>query len=598
MKHFVLLFSLLLAGSLVAQPIRSVSFAPTAPKDCDNLVVTTDGDLPCANTAFQGSSHSINAGVITVSLDHITGGICLPAIFPYTQGHTVGMVPPGTYTLIVEFINDGMVVATSSQSITIGSCCPVNAGFVASGTSICRGDSLTFSASDGSETAYNWKVDGVSVSQDTSYTHVFNTAGTSTIELEVGDGSCTNTTSQPITIDAPINIKFNQVVDESCPGAMDGRIDLLISGGNNPFTYQWASGQNTEDINGLVGGQYIITVTSAGGCVETDSTLVQTGMAPIAGFSGSDTLACVDNSLSFGNQSQGMGTIQWLLDGSLLGQDSMVNITATMERTALLELVIGSGICADTASQRIRFSEPAELTVIAQDEVCPDAANGNIDLQFKAGVRPFTYLWSNGDTTEDLSNLAPGTYSVTITDQAGCILVDTQTIGSVGGIMAQFMFANRFGSLSVDFTDDSSPIPTSWLWDFGDGQIDSSQNPMYTYADRGIYDVCLIATDSFGCVDTTCQEIIISLNSIDLATRFGLKLAPVPAQSQLTVDMGSAFSAYVSIRLVNALGNSVLETSLPYQPQYTLEVQDLSPGIYHCEITWDRYRAVMPFIKQ
>ena len=52
-------------------------------------------------------------------------------------------------------------------------------------------------------------------------------------------------------------------------------------------------------------------------------------------------------------------------------------------------------------------------------EICPGENNGMINLYVSGGTPPYTYLWSNGDTTEDLENLEPGLYTVTVTDNTG-----------------------------------------------------------------------------------------------------------------------------------------------------------------------------------
>ena len=97
---------------------------------------------------------------------------------------------------------------------------------------------------------------------------------------------------------------------------------------------------------------------------------------------------------------------------------------------------IGAGIYTVTAtdpngltiSLEIEITEPAELTAtetISSYEcgygvTCFGATDGSIDITVEGGCEPYTFAWSNGETTEDISNLGVGTYSVDITDANGC----------------------------------------------------------------------------------------------------------------------------------------------------------------------------------
>ncbi|MEI7802292.1 MAG: T9SS type A sorting domain-containing protein, partial [Bacteroidota bacterium] len=82
------------------------------------------------------------------------------------------------------------------------------------------------------------------------------------------------------------------------------------------------------------------------------------------------------------------------------------------------------------------ITQPAALvgnTSITADD---GTFSGAISLSIQGGTQPMTYLWSNGDTNEDLAGLAAGTYTVTITDAHNCVKVVTVTVPSNTGIAA------------------------------------------------------------------------------------------------------------------------------------------------------------------
>jgi gliding motility-associated-like protein len=76
--------------------------------------------------------------------------------------------------------------------------------------------------------------------------------------------------------------------------------------------------------------------------------------------------------------------------------------------------------CVATKVNIVPQSPAIDLTGIANNASCSQVDNGNIELNIAGGVPSFTIAWSNGETTERISGLAPGTYSVTVTDLSHC----------------------------------------------------------------------------------------------------------------------------------------------------------------------------------
>ena len=83
-----------------------------------------------------------------------------------------------------------------------------------------------------------------------------------------------------------------------------------------------------------------------------------------------------------------------------------------------------------TATAEATVDQPVTITAAATatDALCNEAANGQVDLIVAGGTAPYTFLWSNGATTEDLTDLTAGTYSVTVTDANNCTATAEATV--------------------------------------------------------------------------------------------------------------------------------------------------------------------------
>jgi len=126
----------------------------------------------------------------------------------------------------------------------------------------------------------------------------------------------------------------------------------------------------------------------------------------------------------------------------------------------------------------------------------------------------FSYLWSNGDTTQStvVPNPTTGaTYNCTLTSVNGCTVTINQVL-TYTVINANFSHSSTCATLPVQFTDLSTINQNSvvdWKWDFDDGTLPllHVQNPVHSFANSGTYNVKLIAYSTEGCTDTIIQQV-------------------------------------------------------------------------------------------
>lgn len=154
----------------------------------------------------------------------------------------------------------------------------------------------------------------------------------------------------------------------------------------------------------------------------------------------------------------------------------------------------------------LTFAWPYQVETIA--DTC-SAGLGTATIVFDDINDSYQYVWGTGnpaDTTASVSGLVAGVYSVTVTSELGCsagILVEVENVIE-GMPTADFVYASNF--LTVDFTDQSEDAVT-YLWDFGDGNTSTEQNPSHTFAVAGVHVVCLTVTNACDVPHTTCETI-------------------------------------------------------------------------------------------
>ncbi len=110
----------------------------------------------------------------------------------------------------------------------------------------------------------------------------------------------------------------------------------------------------------------------------------------------------------------------------------------------------------------VTISQPAllSLSATAIPESLPGAGDGSIDLTVSGGTTPYSYLWSNGETTQDIQNLTAGTYTVTVTDENSCTASLSVTVESnscefeVTSFPYEESFESGFGLWSQPTNDD------------------------------------------------------------------------------------------------------------------------------------------------
>lgn len=184
------------------------------------------------------------------------------------------------------YVDDVAVSSGSSVSAP-------TAVFNVNDNSVCAGQSVTFtdqSTPAGSITSWFWSFPGgtpSAVNNLPTATTTYSSAGTYTATLTVTNAAGTDTQTAAITVFAN-PVATSSVTDETIPPGNNGAIDLTISGGASPYSYNWSNSSITQDLTGIAGGNYIITVTDANSCTSALAVSVGTIVGMERVFSSDD----------------------------------------------------------------------------------------------------------------------------------------------------------------------------------------------------------------------------------------------------------------------------------------------------------------------
>ncbi len=300
------------------------------------------------------------------------------------------------------------------------------------------------------------------------------------------------------------NVKNNIVVSVSNPPSLsyitknpscnppnNGEIDLIVYNGTMPYSYNWNTGETTQDITGLAPGNYSVTVIDGKNCTATVTISLEID-SPIISITyyGNTTFCQGDSLMLYASNGNGL-SFEWYLNGNLLlnsntyvwaakqsglyyvvatnlsgckgYSDSVaiivnpkpnISITASSNficegtpvlltangassyiwsngntlssisvapLTSTIYYVTGTNAngCTNTANVNITVNQLPSINGIITHETCANGT-GAIDITVTGGQAPYTYSWSNGATSEDISNLNHGTYTVTVTTAFNC----------------------------------------------------------------------------------------------------------------------------------------------------------------------------------
>lgn len=421
----------------------------------------------------------------------------------------------GSYWVRAEDPADPTCFVVREISVTISS--QFDASF--SLTNFCEGATNAASniASPGGVFSFNPNPgDGASINSATG--EISNGVGgtTYTIEYTVGSGSCAGVNTETVSV-----VSSPTPVISGDLGYCNGS-GVTLDAGSGYTSYSWSSGEDTQIITATAQTGLTVTVTNSDGCTGTSPAVTIT--------EGNISVTVIDSTAPDCNQSNGSievsasggdGNYQFSINGE--PHVSTAVFDGLPAGTHTIEVVDGSGVCSNDISINLNSATGPSITSLSSTNItCHGNNDGTVIVQAQ-GTAPLTYVLTDGgsfisdNATGDFTGLAPGTYTVAVTDPSNCTYTQTVTIIEPDELIVTFSStdetcnANCNGTVNWQVQGGTLPITSTF-----NGNLSTENNQISLCPDNYV----LIVADASGCSVTQNITVnpsdAISIDSIDV----------------------------------------------------------------------------------
>ena len=445
----------------------------------------------------------------TINPTHVTcfgGNDGSAAGFPNggTSPYTYSWLPQGGSNAIANSLTSGNYTVTISDAIgctasaTVSITQPteiiINTSSTAATCGLANGTATATPSGGAPPYQYEWSPGGALTQTATGLS-----SGTYTVIVTDNIG-CTNTASETITQPSSLSVQVQTINQITCFGNNNGSIQLTTTGGTTPYTFSWVPNvSTTENASALSPGDYTVTVTDNSGCSFVD----------VYSISEPDILNSSITVLDAACQGQATGGLFVTASGGTLPYSFDWNTNPVQTDDTASNLAAGTYTviitdahnCTSTSSGIVQ-APPAMIVQSSVDSVdCNGSTLGSAaSIQVSGGTPGYTYLWSNNNTTNQISNVLAGTYTVTITDVNGCTVQEFIAIHEPGQLSINASQTNvscygeSNGSVVLNVTGGTPAYTYSW-------QSDTSVHSN-TLSGLGAGNYLVVVNDIHSCFDT------------------------------------------------------------------------------------------------
>ena len=427
--------------------------------------------------------------------------------------------------------------------------------------------------SDGA--TYDFSLDGGTVTTGTSYSNTNLSAGFYVLEITDVNGC---TTPFQFEVGADLVDDSVQINYEYCHYG-NGAIEVTGFLGQPPYEYSMDAGVTyvpSGVFTDLSQGEYVVFIKDATGCVKEDTVFV-------TNFGGVEATPSPDDTICYGNEAivsvshNGGVTASYEWSNGL--SDAQVHVVSPLTTTTYSVIVTDDFGCKDTAETTITVENyPVVSLSESQVHAC---LNEDISLTASGAT---TYVWSTGDTGEELTYTASGNEVITVTGYNGQCTDEEQAVIVLKPSPTVVADANTTSINTHDsiFFYSTGSITSTVLWDFGDGFSSQETNPYHKFDFAGAYMVMLTG-EMGGCEAQDSVLVYVGFVNVDENLVENTLVYPNPAKEMVSINVSSK----ASLIITDIKGRTVINQSLK-QGVNTVRLETLQTGVYIVRVSSDK----------
>ncbi len=511
----------------------------------------------------------------------------------------MGGTPPYQYSIDggVTFVTSGSFAGLSIGTYTIQ-------GLDASGCTVAP---ISLEILDGCNCAINATISTVNatcgevngsatvnvVGGDAPFSYTWSSGGNTQTINGLSPGTYTVTIMDAIGCDVISSATVNDVnildvqlatTDIACNGDNNGSASVTTTGAIN---YVWSNGGAGSTINGLSGGTYTVTATQ-GTCTDIESVTVNEPTVLNGNVLAQDS-PCSDNNgaaTAIGSGGTPPFSYTWNTGDNTQTIGGLVSGSYTVT-------IVDSNNCAATSGGTVNSQNSGPVVILtpgSQSSVsCPGNSDGAVDISITAGTPPITYSWSNGASTEDLSNVPADVYTVVATDANGCIGVLSVLVSEPSPMSLNYNAipsSGNDGMASVNVSGGAPPY--TYQWSNGQtGQTATGLSP-------GTYTVAV--TDANNCTVNGSVSIEVYTGTYDLENLNSFELYPNPSDGEFTIALDFNAFEKADLAIYSVLGQGIIALYVEgTNLQIPVNISEQAAGTYFIIIKTDKGQAVKKF---